>query len=117
MATGKEAAVTSAYVRDDTLADIKREVGALSEGSVRVIGVRATRDWDREGDEQVRLVVTLADPEGDTWPSDEMTLLSQRVRRVGYVRGLDMSVTYTNPTSGTADETSDEGEFDGAAGE
>lgn len=95
--------MTSAHVRDDTLADIERALHGLVEGTVRVIEARATREWDADGAERVRLVVTLADPVGETWPSDEMTRLSLKVRRVGYDRELDMIVTYTNPTTGTED--------------
>lgn len=96
--------MTSAHVRDDTLANIEEELRAVVEGTIHVIDVRATRDWDSDGDERVRLVITLEDPADETWPSNEMTRLSQRVRQVGYDLGLDMNVTYTNPTSGTEDE-------------
>lgn len=105
--------MTVAHVADDTLSAIGAAVKQLVQGSVQVIDAHARRDWDREeGDEQVWLEVTLADPVGDTWPAAEMTALSQRVRQVGFDRGLDMVVTYTNPTHGTDDpDAPGEGEF------
>ena len=115
VANGREAvtAVTAARIAEGTLGEIERAVNEMVEGSVRVLDAQATREWDREGDEQVRLVVTLADPAEDTWPSRDMSALSQRVRQLDLDRDLDLAVTYTNPTSDVENEPRQD---DGSAG-
>jgi len=88
----------SVTLDEGMLKQIEDEVRNVRHGDVTVVDVQATRDWDSEGNDQVRLVVVLSDPEGSTWPKGELDVVMRRVRDVGLERGLDMWVSYTTPT-------------------
>lgn len=55
-------------------------------GEVRVIDVSTADDFDSQGEEALRIILTLAVPAGDTWKPRDVLELEAEIRR-GLVRG------------------------------
>jgi hypothetical protein len=55
-------------------------------GSVRVVGVDTADDFDSQGDEAIRIILTLADPASEVWEPLDVLELEAAITR-GLIRG------------------------------
>ena len=64
-------------------------------GGIEVVAVEVVDDLDSVGDDAVRVVLTLADPVGDTWPTADAQRLRALIQQGRVHAGEDRLILFT----------------------